>query len=195
MKNISLAVVLILSLVFSSCNIAGNSTGPNPEEDSSRSGSTGITDVASVTESQSESIIPVVPEFRFNKEDTRIFWRERASAIQYSDLEDSMDASYSRIIWGTDPAAITLPVLSILPEESGSSKSSGNDSRNDNIYHVGSLGLDLKIPEGYYLYRVNGRYKDPDGNPAELEFVDEYIFTVKDVTEEQLISDMILFPP
>ncbi|MBP5254890.1 MAG: hypothetical protein J6Z23_05865 [Lachnospiraceae bacterium] len=65
------------------------------------------------------------------------------------------------------------------------------DTYEGGVYHIASLDLDLAIPEGYYIYRVDGMFRGPDYEHdfVRMEFVDEYIMTMQEVTEEQLVKD------
>ena len=98
-------------------------------------------------------------------------------------------APYSGIQWGANAPETAVKTLPSLPDEAGLSK--GNlDSRNGSVYHIAALDIDLTVPEGCFLYHIKGEYKDADGNPVTLEFVDEYILTVVEKTEEELIADI-----
>ncbi len=59
------------------------------------------------------------------------------------------------------------------------------------IYHVGTLGVDISVPAGYYIYHIKGEYLNPGSlEHVRLGFVDEYVITDQPVGEERLIDDL-----
>lgn len=65
------------------------------------------------------------------------------------------------------------------------------DTIGDSDIHIGSLNCDLEIPDGYYVYSMPGQYWDWSTNQAvTLEFVREYVFTMKSVSEDKLLEDI-----
>lgn len=106
-----------------------------------------------------------------------------------SESESSIPPSSSGIQWGANKPETNLRTVSSLPDDAGLSMGQ-DDSREGSKYHIAALNLDIDIPEGYYLYHIKGEYKDADGNPVTLEFVDEYIFTMMEKSTEELITDL-----
>ena len=83
-----------------------------------------------------------------------------------------------------------LKPVSILPDVLHSAKGRSEDSFQGTSYHLAALDLDITVTEGYYLYVVPGMYLDAEKNKVTLEFVDEYILTMKPVAEAELVADI-----
>ena len=91
---------------------------------------------------------------------------------------------------GFDP--VPRPVQEILPDTLN--KAMGKqDNRTDNTYYIAALDLTLDIPDGYYLYRTDGMYVDENGRPIRMEFVDEYVVTLKECSEAELADQIYNF--
>ena len=57
--------------------------------------------------------------------------------------------------------------------------------------HIGTLDVDLTVPEGFYLYKIPGQYWNPEADQyLTLQFVSEYVLTIREVEEETLIQDI-----
>lgn len=77
-----------------------------------------------------------------------------------------------------------------LPDTLGLSKGKTSDKREGNQYYIAAIDLTVTIPEGYYFYRVDGMYRDSDNNPIRLSFVDEYILSLRNLSEEELVQEI-----
>ena len=89
-----------------------------------------------------------------------------------------------------EPSLLLKQDVDILPDTLGTAGGK-EDYFRDGILHVGNLDADFIIPEGYYVYRIQGEYLDVmNDQNVTLSFVDEYVFTVRDVEEEVLIEDI-----
>lgn len=53
-----------------------------------------------------------------------------------------------------------------------------------------SENIEINCPKGYYLYCIPGQYIDAEERLITLQFVDQYVLTSKEVTEEKLINDI-----
>ena len=124
--------------------------------------------------------------FSFTKKELRIIWLERVGEST-ADIAVMGDVSLPRVRWGYDPQQIKTPVLDKLPDPADRQT---EDVWSGKTFRVGALGAELEIPEGYSLYCVKGQYKDADGHPVVLDFVDEYILTMKKVPEQELLHDI-----
>ena len=85
---------------------------------------------------------------------------------------------------------VQVKECSSLPDTLGKAKGRTEDKREGNSYYIAALDLTLTIPQGYYFYRVDGLYRDSENNPVRLEFVDEYILSLRDLPEEELVREI-----
>lgn len=82
---------------------------------------------------------------------------------------------------------LTKPLRnSKLPDLYGKALGKKNDEKSDGKYYIDALKLDLQLPEGYYLYRLDGMYLTDTGRKLSLEFVDEYVLALRDIPEKDL---------
>ncbi len=92
-----------------------------------------------------------------------------------------------------EPSIFLRQDLDVLPDPLHTAGGLG-DSLEDGVLHIGALDMDLPIPEGYYVYRIPGEYLDVyNDRNVTLSFVDEYIFTVREVEQEKLLEDIRLY--
>ena len=65
------------------------------------------------------------------------------------------------------------------------------DTQEGETFHVAALQMDLPVPEGFHVYVIPGQYWDYTGERCvTLDFVREYVLTVKEVDEEKLLDDI-----
>ena len=95
-------------------------------------------------------------------------------------------------IWEKTPSVLPKSA-DVLPDTLGTAKGKTDDVRNGSSYYIAALDLTVEIPEGYYLYRVDGLFRDADGNPVRMEFVDEYILALRDLSEEELVREIYAY--
>ena len=89
-----------------------------------------------------------------------------------------------------EPVALLRQDLDVLPDPLKTASGQG-DSIQDGILHVDALDVNFVIPEGYYVYRIPGEYLDvQNGRNVTLDFVDEYVFTVREVDADILKEDI-----
>ena len=67
------------------------------------------------------------------------------------------------------------------------------DARTANVWHIASLDMDITLPEGFYVVRIDGIYLDSAGSFVTLQFVDQYVITDKEISAEQLTQDIVNF--
>ena len=171
-----LAAVLSLTLLLTACSgtpdTAKDSTSETTpaQETTAQSPAEKNTTELPATEQPATEPVAVMEEQRFNVQE-----------LKYGSLlRDVAPAGQIR-------ASATLPDL--LQKAIGKTE----DKKKDNKYYIAALDLTLEIPEGYHLYRVDGLYRDSEGNPIRLEFVDEYILALRDISEEELISEIYAY--
>ena len=133
-----------------------------------------------------ETAVEAPAVLTFSTNDISQIWRESIT----EDAWEKDPEVYSRVLWSAYPGKTKVRTTDRLPDVlSGTDEKEANKLTGRN-YDISSLGISMEIPNGFYLYHVKGQYKDSDGNPVELEFVDEYILTMMDVDEDRLLSDM-----
>ena len=114
-------------------------------------------------------------------------WCVLNTAKQYFHEEDFL--GYSWNIGGFQKKASLVPqTAENLPDTLGTAKGKTADIKGEHSYYIAALDLTIELPEGYYLYRIDGLYRDEKWNPVRLEFVDEYILALRDLTEEELVE-------
>ena len=92
------------------------------------------------------------------------------------------------------------PVIDITPEagirrqtvlpDIRETASGGSEQLQTGTFTIPFINISLSVPDNLFLYRIPGQYRDPDGAPVQLAFVDAYVITSKEVTPEQLIEDI-----
>ena len=115
-------------------------------------------------------------------------WCVCQTAKQYFHEEDFLAFS-----WNTGSSLQRTPSVvpqtgKNLPDTLGTAKGKTADIKGEHSYYIAALDLTLELPEGYYLYRIDGLYRDENWNPVRLEFVDEYILALRDLSEEELVE-------
>ena len=116
-------------------------------------------------------------------------WCVLNTAKQYFHEEDFL--GYSWNIGGFQKKASLVPqTAENLPDTLGTARGKTEDIKGEHSYYIAALDLTLELPEGYYLYRIDGLYRDENWNPVRLEFVDEYILALRDLSEEKLEEEI-----
>ena len=102
------------------------------------------------------------------------------------------ELKYGFLLKDVDPDG-EIKANASLPDSLQKSIGKTKDKEEGDQYYIVALDLTLEIPEGYHLYRVDGLYRDSEGKPIRLEFVDEYILALRDVSEEELIREIYAY--
>ena len=133
-----------------------------------------------------------VETFSFSRADFRVTEHLRASfAAPKVSSEDTANKALPRIQWGLSQPRTPMRSLHELPSAlSDEPEETTSQPVTAGEVELGKTGIRLSIPEGYWCYRLPGQYKDADGEAVSLQFVEEYIFTIKNVTREELITDL-----
>ena len=105
------------------------------------------------------------------------------------------DGDFLAFSWNTGAslqkkASLVPQTAENLPDTLGTARGKTEDIKGEHSYYIAALDLTLELPEGYYLYRIDGLYRDEKWNPVRLEFVDEYILALRDLSEEELEEEI-----
>lgn len=87
---------------------------------------------------------------------------------------------------------VIIPEAKVLPDSFGLARG-GEDICRDNSYYIAALDLELSLPQGYYLYHVQGLCRGDEEDlaiPLRAAFIDEYILTNRKMEEEALIKEI-----
>ena len=189
-KQLTIFVFILSAFLICSCQLEGAYS--NSGSESQRSSETVVeNESVSATEVSPSSTVPSPDPIRFlfTKYDMRRLWAERAEAAGYPEFE-GIDEPLPKLFWDTDQSETKMVTRDSLPYWDKDNREDKADVLDGDAFYAGLPGISFIVPEGYYVYHIKGRYKDASGKPVRLDFVDEYIFTIKEVSEERLVQDI-----
>ena len=110
--------------------------------------------------------------------------------------------TFAETDWGEDnqywirsyEPTLSLPRTDVLPDTLGKAAGRTADTVSTASRYIAALDLEIPIPEGSFLYCVSGMYKNSDGTALRMDFVDEYILTIREMTEEELVQAVYEYP-
>lgn len=185
-RRIILAAILILTLLLTACSGSQDNTKENSPE----------TTIASETPAPTTPEQKVTEPATTEKPSTEPSSADTTTAetpaqpAQQEEQKFLVGAFKYGNLFHEVSAAGTLKTSETLPDTLNKATGKTEDKIEGNKYHIAALDLTLEIPEGYYLYRVDGLYRDAEGKRIQLGFVDEYILALRDVSEEELIREI-----
>lgn len=206
MKNGSkiLCFLLVVVLMLSACgSVSGESANPAPESSKEESSSQQAAEsvkktVKEVTQASSAETSAAPAETTQTPETTpgQTVPQTEAPTEAAPALNPEipkLDCDENIYAWSARMKNY-LPYTLTMPDSLHKAKGA-EDVRKEGSYYIAALDLELTIPEGYYIYRVNGLYwhdygKLHDEMSCRAEFADEYIFTNYELKERDLIFEI-----
>ena len=171
---------ILLVVLLSACSSTNRESTKEKPEASMPSVTAGTIQISTVAEDKQSTAVSESADPSNN-----------ADILMFSETDWNRDNQY----WIQDyEPSVCLPHADVLPDTLGKVAGRTSDTTNSEKRYIAALDIEIPIPEGSYLYCVSGMYLNSDGSALRMDFVDEYILTIKEMTEEELVKAVYDYP-